>query len=188
MIESKNDGKQPGLWLLLKVWCDNEYLETRPQYAVVEVDEAFVDRMLAGIRWVVDTKRTVDDKLHTMEFWDYSPYWIADLSAWTEGDGAKVKDLLTGTDAMSAVEDGPGLALLAEKPTYDEDDANNRTECVTRHVTDDGVRWQAVPKHTSDYVDAATVHVDDWKRIKKVLQSRAKVGADGMVIGADDKE
>jgi hypothetical protein len=80
-------------------------------------------------------------------------------------------DLLTGeTDAMLLVQNSSPV-LLAAMPGFIEDD-DNRTECETRIVTDGDVKWDAIPKHTSDYVDTAQVSLETWKAIRKLLKAK----------------
>jgi len=156
------------LYLLIKVFCGNEYLDPRPHYTAIGIDERFVDRMLADIKRVRAFKAQVDDRIYLFEFWDYSPEWIADLGDWE--DRSPAVDLLGGGgDFMTAVNDG-GVALLSERPPVNEDDPGNRTECGTRLVTVDGVKWRAVVKHTDDYVDTATMDLKTWEEVKALLR------------------
>ena len=167
--------------LLAKVYCNNEYLDARPHYVVIDVDEPFVGRMLANMRWVRDCKKRKDGNIYAVELWDYSPEWVAGLGGWEETSsalnllsGAPVSDFLSGTtDLTPAVSDG-GIALVAEKPPIDEDDPSSRTECGTRVVTTDGVKWRAIVKHTSDYVDTATIELATWRKVRAILRTQRK--------------
>jgi hypothetical protein len=160
--------KTKTLFLLLPLFCNNEYLDARPNYALLEVDPGLVDRMISRIGRVRRYKKEEDPNIFQFESWDYSPDWIASLSGW---DKEPHQDLLTGkNDALALVENGSPV-LLDAKPPFDENDRDNRTECGTRLVCADCVKWQAIVKHTSSYVDTAQVDLGVWRSIRKVLQS-----------------
>jgi hypothetical protein len=155
-------------YLLIKVSCGNEYLESRPHYAAIGIDKRFVDRMLADIKRVRAFKAHVDDSIYLLEFWDYSPEWIADLGDWE--DRSLVVDLRGGSSDIMSCVDGGGVVLLSGKPPVNADDPGNRTECGTRLVGVDGIKWRAIAKHTDDTVDTATVDLETWKKVRDLLR------------------
>ena len=163
------DKKPKTLYLLLDVSCANEFLDCRPNYAVIKVDLDLVDRLLAQLARVKRYKKEEDPDIYEFRSWDISPTWFHSLTnEWSEMDHT---DLLTGeTDAMLLVQNSSPV-LLDAMPGFIEDD-DNRTECETRIVTDSDVKWDAIPKHTSDYVDTAQVSLETWKAIRKLLKAK----------------
>jgi hypothetical protein len=164
------DEKPKTLYLLLPVTCANEFLDGRPNYAVIEVDRGLVDRVLAQLARVKRYKKEEDPHIYEFRSWDPSPIWFQiPTEKWSEDTH---KDLLTGEEYGMVNFENSEPILLDAMPDFDVDNSDNRTQCETRIVTDSDVKWDAIPKHTSDYVDTAQVSLETWKAIRKLLKAK----------------
>ena len=164
------DEKPKTLFLLLPVSCTNENLDERPNYAVIEVDQALISQMLGQIARVKRYQKEEDEHILEFRSWDASPTWFKSFAQeWLEEDH---KDLFTGEGDVQDLLDSGNMALLEAMPKFDEDCSGNRTDCESRIVRVDEVRWKAGPKNTSDYVDTAAVEIDTWKAIRKLLKAK----------------
>jgi len=112
------DKKPKTLYLLLDVSCANEFLDCRPNYAVIEVDLDLVDRLLAQLARVKRYKKEEDPDIYEFRSWDLSPTWFHSLTnEWSEMDHT---DLLTGEkDAILLVQNSQPV-LLDAMPGFDE--------------------------------------------------------------------
>jgi hypothetical protein len=126
-------------------------------YGVVQVDREYAETLLhLHERFMVLKKArspaTLEGSLLRMEYFDNSIRFFS-AGAWEPAD-----------DAGPTPEDGERYAIVGRE-WQPPDDQEQRVECRTVHILEDGFRWEASPKHTSVWVQTAKVSVEDMKKL-----------------------
>ena len=133
----------------LRCWSNNEHYNADFDYGIVDV----TPELLADIerrRKLFVTAHAEDKSLSRMAFWDSSPWFRAEADLEMFADNSMGEDdelqpqwfqnLANGAES----EDLPlDFVMPADK------DGDFRTECDRMNVTELGVYWTVVPKHSS---------------------------------------
>jgi hypothetical protein len=114
-------------FLLLRVTCDNEWVDDPAVAALVAMDPEYASLLLGRIKLAADLKAK-EPGFYGLEFWSCAPTWVG----WNDTLAAHIED---GTVILSHVPDG-----ILSNPI--------RVDCVTMNVTEDDVFWTAYQKYT----------------------------------------
>jgi hypothetical protein len=158
------------MYLVIKVGCDNENLDNRPQYAVVAVTADRIARLLS----LLDKAATFakdEPNTYSIELWDGAADWRTGIE-WMDGDAEPPVDLLDGEPADAMVSNN-GWALVADLPAESGAASDARTECNTLQLRinpgdrrdADEIIWRAIPKHTDAYVTTYGIERTAWRSI-----------------------
>ena len=123
-------------------------------YAAIEVGVDAAKQILA--RYAVFTAaRAMDRDLYDMYYWDGGPDWFGHVDDATEAWFAKHEDVEPPAGEILTMDDGVTFDGLEFQ----------RVECVQMIICEDGVRWTAIPKHTSLYVTTETIPIATIREI-----------------------
>jgi hypothetical protein len=137
-------------------------------FAIVEITEEMKRRLL-DLRDVFKVLHEKDAELYQQTYWDSLPDWYEDSEVSGE-DAASLEVLVRDIKVFRLLDDFelPGSPLA-------------RVECSMRVVTEQGVYWKCMPKHTSERVETERI---EWAmRAAKSKSQYKRLAAQGLGAG-----
>ena len=139
----------------LRCWSSNGDYNASFDYGIVTVTADLI-ALIEKRRALFVAAHAEDQSLSRMAFWDYTPSFRSESGLETFAEESMSEDdelqpqwflnLANGSE----VEDLPGNFALPE-----DKDGDFRTECDRMQVTELGVYWTVIPKHSSIRIDTA---------------------------------
>ena len=140
--------------LLIKTFSRDEYAEHNCDWAIIKRTPEMKAKLLS-YKAIFDMAKAQNEDLWRIEFFDYSPDFIADtesLQEFTPNDPSVHQ--INSRDWLSKEGDLPLWFYLHRNA--------QRTDATTIHVTSGGFSWEATPKHCNFTVETTEI---EWEAL-----------------------